>query len=28
VRKFNSDEMVVTRSSLPDVPTVYVLKSP
>ena len=28
VRKFNSDEIVVTRSSLPDMPTVYVLKSP
>ena len=28
VRKFNSDEIVVTRASLPEEPTVYVLKSP
>lgn len=28
VRKFNSDEMVVTRYTLPTEPTVYVLKSP
>lgn len=28
VRKFNSDEVVIARGTLPDAPTVYVLKSP
>jgi hypothetical protein len=28
VRKFDSDEIVVTRGTLPDDPTVYLLKSP
>jgi L-ascorbate metabolism protein UlaG (beta-lactamase superfamily) len=28
VRKFNSDEVVLSRSLLPSEPTVYVLKSP
>ena len=28
VRKFNSDEIVISRNMLPDKPTVYVLKSP
>jgi L-ascorbate metabolism protein UlaG (beta-lactamase superfamily) len=28
VRKFDSEEMVITRSMLPTVPTVYLLKSP
>ena len=28
VRKFNSDQIVLTRSTLPETPTVYLLKSP
>jgi len=28
VRKFNSDQIVMTRSSLPESPTIYLLKSP
>lgn len=28
VKKFNSDQIVVTRSTLPETPTVYLLKSP
>ncbi|MEJ0000210.1 MAG: hypothetical protein WDO13_14200 [Verrucomicrobiota bacterium] len=28
VRKFNTDEIVVTRQSVPTTPTIYCLKSP